>query len=387
MMRAWSGVVLASLLAVGCGSPVSSGDASAPSGPPPDPAVITAEPSLRARVVVGQAERAQVAASQTVAARIEVDERRVARIGSPVLGRVRQLAAEEGQFVRKGDLLALLDSPELGEAQLAFLKARSARDLADRAVERARVLLAADVIGQAELQKRDAERAQAQAEFDAAHDQLILLGMHEDAIDDLARTHRIRSVTRIVATMSGTVLHRFVAAGQVVQPADTTFEIADLSALWLQADVPEPSAGGLAIGTAVTAQVAALPDARIEGALSFVSATVNEQTRTVRVRMDLANPHGRFKPAMLATVSLRARPADTRVVPVAAVVREGDTEHVFVQQADDTFVLRPVVLGAEHEGQRVLEDGLREGERIVVDGAFHLNNERRRRLLRGGADS
>lgn len=371
--------------AAACGAaPVSSPPAEAP---PRDPFEITADEALLARLTIGEATSAEVASSQTVAARIDVDRTRVTRVGSPVMGRVSRLAAEEGQYVRQGELLALLDSTGLSDAQLAFLKALSDRQLAQRAAERATLLLAAEVIGNAERQRRDAELVQAQAELDAARDQLAVLGMPAAAIDELERTHRINSVSRVVASMDGTVLHRMVTLGQVIQPADTAFEIADLSSVWLVADVPEQNAGHLTPGVRVEASVAALPGLRVEGTLSFVSATVNEDTRTVQVRMVLPNPDRRFKPAMLATVVLKDAPAVRRVVPAAAIVREGDREGVFVQRGRDTFVLRPVSLGPEYGSQRVLEDGLAPGERIVLDGAFHLNNERRRRLVRGSQES
>lgn len=379
-------VLLTALAHAACGAAPAPAPA-AHAATPADPFEITADTELLGRLRIGEPGDAAVAASQTVAARIDVDRTRVTRVGSPVMGRVSRLAAEEGQHVRQGDLLALLDSTGLSDAQLAFLKALSDRQLAQRAAERAKLLLAAEVIGAAERQRRDAELAQAQAEFDAARDQLAVLGMPAAAIDELERTHRINSVSRVVASMDGTVLHRMVSLGQVIQPADTAFEIADLSSVWLVADVPEQNAGHLTPGLRVEASVAALPGLRVEGTLSFVSATVNEETRTVQVRMALPNPDRRFKPAMLATVTLKDAPAMRRVVPTAAIVRDGDREGVFVQRDRDTFVLRPVSLGPEYGSQRVLEDGLAPGERIVLDGAFHLNNERRRRLVRGSQES
>ncbi len=368
-----------------CGTPAAetapaSTDAARPAA---NPYEITADAKLLERIKVADATTAMVSLSQTVAARIEVDQTRVTRVGSPVMGRISQLAVTEGQNVRRGELLATLNSTGLNDAQLAFLKALSDRMVSERAVDRAMQLLKADVIGVAELQRREAELAQARAEFDAARDQLELLGMPSDAIDQLEKSRQINSVSRLVSPMSGTVLSRMLTLGQVIQPADTVFEIADLSTLWLQADVPEQNAGHLSVGTAVSAEVSALPGVKIEGTLSFVSATVNPDTRTVRVRMDLPNPNGRFKPAMLATVMLKDTPAEQPVVPTSSVIREGDGEYVFVALDADTFVLRPVKLGAEVDGRRVLLEGLKAGERIVVDGAFHLNNERRRQLVRG----
>jgi cobalt-zinc-cadmium efflux system membrane fusion protein len=351
------------------------------------PEEITAESGLLARIRVESPTWETIGGSQTVAARVDVDQRRVARVGSKVMGRVSDLTAHEGQFVRRGQVLALIESTGLSDAQLAFLKALSNRTLAQHAQARALILLEADVIGTAELQRREADLAQARAELAAARDQLALMGMAGEAIDELERTGRLNSRSRIVATMDGIVLQRLIALGQVVQPADVAFEIADLSSLWLQADVPEQNAGHLRPGTRARAQVAALPDADIEGALSFVSATVNQETRTVLARMELANPHGRYKPAMLATMTLLDQPERQIVVPAAAVVRDGNTESVFVQIDDDTFALRALSLGHEYDGRRVVKSGIREGERVVVEGAFHLNNERRRRLVRGGQDS
>ncbi len=211
--------------------------------------------------------------------------------------------------------------------------------------------------------------------------------MAPEAVDELERTHNINSVARIIASMDGTVLDRRPTLGQVIQPADTAFEIANLKDLWLEADVPEQNAGSLRVGTVVEAEVAALPGLRITGRLSFVSATVNRETRTVRVRMDLPNPGGRFKPSMLATVTLKDQAERQQVLPNSAVIREEDGEFVFVQLASNRFVLRPVALGLEVDGKRVLKGGVRAGERVVLDGAFHLNNERRRQLLRSGEDA
>jgi cobalt-zinc-cadmium efflux system membrane fusion protein len=371
------------MLLSGCNKAADEVAAAAPeTAPADDPLEITASPAILKNLKVGEPSWADVGASFTVAARIEVDESRVMRVGSPVLGRIASLSIQEGQEVKRGQLIALLNSTGLSDAQLGFLKALSQENVGKRAVERARLLLKADVIGAAELQRREAEHAQAQAELAGARDQLELLGMPKEAIDELEKTRTIHSVSRVTSSMDGTVMVRKVAPGQMVQPADTVCEIADLSHVWLVADVPEQAAGHLTVGQAVEAEIAALPNQKFPGRLSFVSATVNPETRTVRVRMDLANRHRRLKPAMLATMVLKDALEREQLVPMAAVVREANEEHVFVQRDPDTFALRRVTLGEEIGGRRVVEKGLRPGEKIVIDGAFHLNNERRRRSLR-----
>jgi cobalt-zinc-cadmium efflux system membrane fusion protein len=317
---------------------------------------------------------------------VEVDGTRVTRAGSPVMGRVTALHVHEGQRVEQGQLLATVSSTELSEGQLAFLKALSQGQVARRAVERARVLLKADVIGAAELQKREAELAELEAELEAARDQLELLGLAPESIAELEKTRRINSTSRILASLRGTVLARHVALGQVVQPADAAFEISDLSRLWLVADVPVAEAGGLFVGMPVEAAIGAQGEAQVRGKLAFVSSTVNEATRTVRVHLELANPQGRFKPAMLATMLLQGRTTPRPCVPLTAIVREEDREMVFVQNKPGFFTLRPVKLGPESAARRVLLEGVQAGETLVLDGAFHLNNERRRRAVRGSAE-
>jgi cobalt-zinc-cadmium efflux system membrane fusion protein len=347
--------------------------------PPGDPLAIEAGVELLSRLSLGEPAFAEVRESLRVPGRIEVDETRFARVGSPVTGRITDLGATVGQDVRRGQVLATINSTELSTAQLAYLKSLSQRGLAARAAARAQQLVDADVIGTAELQRRQAELVQTEAEAAAARDQLKVLGMPAGAIDRLSDSRTITSVTQIVAGISGTVIERKVTEGQVVQPADGVFLVADLSRVWVVADVPEQNAGALRVGESVQAEIPALGSRRVQGTLSFVSPIVSPETRTVRARMELANNEREYKPAMLASVLIRSAPQKRLTVPVEALVREDNRDYVFVQTADAAFRLREVALGIEQDGRRVVQSGLREGERIVVAGAFHLNNERKRR--------
>ena len=168
-----------------------------------------------------------------------------------------------------------------------------------------------------------------------------------------------------------------------MQAAEIIFVVADLSNVWLVADVPEQSSAALRIGKTVVAEVPAIPRPPIQGHLNFVSAIVNPETRTVRARMDLRNPEWRYKPAMLASMTLLEGAERRRAVPEAAVVREDNQDNVMVQVAPRTFRLTPVTLGMEFRGMRGLESGVAPDEKIVLDGAFHLNNERKRRFVQG----
>jgi membrane fusion protein, heavy metal efflux system len=350
-----------------------------------NPLKIEVQPALLKQVKVGQPKWAEVTESLRVAGRVEADERRLARIGSPVTGRITGLLAFEGQKVRQGEVLALIHSTELSNAQFGFLKAYSQHELAKRAAERAKRLLNADVIGSAEVQRRDAELLQTAAELSSGRAELKVLGMSDDAIEKLGRARTLNSEFHIVASIDGTLLERKVTVGQIVQPAETAFMVADLSNVWLVADIPEQRAGKIEIGKMVKAEIPALPGDQVSGRLTFVSAIVDPETRTVRVRMNLPNPQGRYKPAMLATMVLEDAAERKQVIPATAVVREENQDHVFVQTSANTFVLRPVTLGEEWQESRVLKDGVEPGENIVLDGAFHLNNERKRLALQGSS--
>lgn len=348
-----------------------------------DPSIVTVTPDLFMRLTIATVGEGESAEILRVPASIEVDEQRVARIGAAVTGRLTEIHAELGQQVHRGDVLATLHSAELSSSQLAYLKAVSHEGLQLRAVSRAKLLFESDVISAAELQKRESELLQAQAELQTSHDQLKVLGMPEHDINKLAETRSVHSLSSVISTLEGVVIERKITQGQVVQPADALFTVADLSHVWLVAEIPEQQAGLVRTGGVSEAEITALADHTLKGKLIFVSDTVKSDTRTVTARMDVENPDRLIKPGMLASMLIRGTSHKRVIVPMAAVVRDENRDYVFVQIDAQHFQLRQVKLGAENAGVAPVLEGLLEGEKIVTDGAFHLNNERRRKELEG----
>lgn len=348
-----------------------------------DPMLVTASPALMESLRLAEVAAEPVAETLRVAGNIGFDEQRLTRIGASITGRVVQIDAQLGQQVRKGDVLARLNSAELSEQQLAYLKALAQLELNKRNAERAKALFEADVIGAAELQRRESEYKISTAETRAAADQLRLLGVTDAAIARLGKTGEVDSVTPVVASLGGVVVERKLLQGQVVQPSDILFAVADLSRLWAVAQVPEQQVGQVKVGQSVSIEVPALGNEKLVGKLIYVAQTIDPETRTVLVRTELDNSDGRLKPAMLATMLIEARPVERLVLPASAVVRENDAEHVFVAEGDGVFRLLPVKLGPEQGGKRVVLSGLKGGEKLVVEGAFHLNNERNRKEMEG----
>lgn len=348
---------------------------------PKDPNLVVASEDMMRQLETVAVAVTPMSQAERIAGRIDFDEQHMARIGGNVTGRITELHALPGQSVKAGDRLAQLHSTELGTSQLAYLRARAQADLLSRNVERAERLLEAGVIGAAELQRRESELAIAEAEKRAAADQLRVQGMSARAIEAMGKSGAINSTSTIVATAPGVVVERRVALGQVIQPADALFTIADLSRVWAVAQVPEHQINGIKAGQRVVIEVPALGNEQIEGKLVYVGDTVDAEQRTVTVRSELANPDRRLKPAMLATMLIQSRATERLAVPASAVLRDNDEDHVLQEIGNRQFRLVKVKLGTEQAGIRPVESGLKQGDRVVTEGAFHLNNERKRLQL------
>lgn len=374
----YAGLLGATLMLAGCGEPEKTEAPRQQAAAPADPNLVKAGENLTRIIRLGEVTSAELSDTLRVAGQVDFDEQRITRIGATVTGRIIDLQATLGQQVKVGQTLAVLNSTELGAAQLAYMKARAQAQLNERGVERARQLLAADVIGSAELQRRESELAISMSEQRAAADQLRVLGVSQKSLERLSSTGAINSVSPVVATMAGTVVERRVTQGQVVQPSEVLFSIADLSRVWVEADVPEQQAGQVKAGQNIEVDIPSLGQ-RLTAKLIYIADTVDPVTRTVTVRSELDNTDRTLKPAMLATVLIETRPTSRLVVPGTAVVRESESDQVFVEVAPGEYRMTPVRLDKAIGDVRPVLSGLKEGERIVTDGAFHLNNERKRK--------
>lgn len=371
-------VVVAALIATGCGDgepPVSPKEEA--NQPEADVNSITIRQEMEQRITIGQPAMVDLVETLQVPSKVEVDEERLAHIGSYVTGRIIELYVTLGDAVDAGTPMARISSPDLTQAQLAYLSASSQTKLAEKAAERAYHLLAADVIALAEVERRESELQISRAELSAAKDQLRLLGMDSDALKEVARQGHILPSVVIRSSRSGMVITRDVIIGQVVQPADQLFQVADLSSVWVVGDVPEQIARNVQVGQHVDIHVPALGETSFDGLIIYVADTVNPLTRTVEVKTDVDNPQRKLKPAMLATMHVNDNSHKSLVVPETAVVREANRDYVFLAQGDHRFLRVPVELGPEVAGMRPVLKGLNIEQNIVVEGAFHLDNERK----------
>ncbi len=342
---------------------------------------LSAEESSRVGLVVQPAARSDFRTYRDFPASVQPNQRNMADITALVRGRVVDVYGDLGQEVKANAPLAILYSSELGLAQSAYLKARAKLHVAEQAYGRAKFLLQEKVIGEAEAQRRQAELLSIQAEANESRDRLKLLGMSAEELRRLDRSREIRSVVPIVAPFAGRIIRRNLTRGEVVETTENLFVIADLSEVWIQANIPEKDipfvhsihASG---GTQVEVQVNAYPKETFKGTITYVGDVLDPVTRTMQLRIELPNKDGRLKPEMFATIRLfsEAQP-DRLAVPEAALQRDQGRTFVFVQRSASEYEMREVHIGESNGTLTSILGGLSEGELVVTHGAFVLKSE------------
>jgi membrane fusion protein, heavy metal efflux system len=317
---------------------------------------------------------------------IALDERRTARIGSQVEGKVLEVFVEIGDRAQIGKELAHMISPVVHEVWAAYRKALAERrraqtelTMAVQQVDRVRRLLADKAVAEQEVQRAEANRVSAEeglnivlTEVRRAQEEMEHLGVTnaEDPTGEEGEQIPVKS------PVSGVVLEKFITEGGAVTPGAPLFLVSDLSSLWALAEIDETSLPHVQAGRPVEVRVAAYPAERFAGTIAWVADTVNPKTRRVTVRCALPNPSGRLKPDMYATVSLgEGEPQPVVTVPSAAVQDVDGKAVVFVETGKGRFARREVTAEPERDGQVAVRAGLRAGERVVVKGAFLLKSE------------
>ena len=339
------------------------------------------EEVTRSGVMVEPVGRTAFRTYRTFPGVVRPNENALANIMTLVRGRVAEVHADLGQVVAPNQLLAVLHSGDLGLAQSAYLKARARRHVAEQAYQRAQFLFQEKVIGQAEAQRREGEMISIRAETQEAHEGLRLLGMGDKEIKILERTQTIRSQISIVAPFAGRVIARDLTKGELVEPTHKLFVVADLSTVWVVGNVSEKDISYLYRATLVPNQpvevrVPAYPDEVFQGTVSYVGDVLDTATRTMQVRLTLANPTGRLKPEMFATIRVLSEPAaDVLVVPEAAVQHDRERSFVFVQKEPGVFEARTIRVGDKNGTFAEVLEGVQEGETVVREGAFTLKSE------------
>ena len=343
--------------------PVYSDESGAGSGPPGPEGLAPISIDAAKRQLLGlktmEVHRAPFETSIRTTGRVAADERRVHHVHTRYEGFVEHVTADfTGKYVKKGEALAFIYSPELYATQQEYLLAlRASRALGTSGVssvaEGGRDLLA------------------------AARQRLLLWEITPADIERIEKNGEPIRAMPVYAPISGFVTGRTAYHGMKVMPADTLFDILDLSHVWVLADVYENELPRLSIGQRATMTLSYWPGRAWSGTLTYIYPAVDEKTRTVKVRIELDNPKGELKPEMYADVTVRGRTREVLQVPDDAILESGTRNIVFVSEGEGRLVPREVSVGDHGAGVVEIRDGLKEGEVVVRGANFLVDSESR----------
>jgi Cu(I)/Ag(I) efflux system membrane fusion protein len=313
-----------------------------------------------------EAKRKEVTKTIRTVGQVAPDERLVADVNIKIEGWIdRLLVNTTGEQVKKGQILFTLYSPELVATQQEYL-------LALQAVQR---------LGDSQF-KDVAEGAR--STLDVARRRLQLWDIEDYHITDLERTGAVLKTLPIHAPLSGTVTEKKAVAGMHVEPGDSLYTITDLTRVWVMADIYEYELPLIAKGLPVSVSLAYAPQQAFSGTIGFIYPTIDEQTRTARIRVELDNRAELLKPGMYANVELSIPLGNRLVVPKDAVLESGERRIVFIHHMDGRLEWRPATVGVRSGDWVEILEGLAEGEHIVTTANFLLDSESQLKAAVGG---
>jgi RND family efflux transporter MFP subunit len=321
---------------------------------------LTEDEQKTAGIQTAKVVRRNVSAPLIAPGRVEEAETQLATVSARIGGRIDKLYVDfTGESVRRGQAIALIYSPEVVAAAEEY-------KLALESLER----LGPDALAGAQQQAKEL--------VDASRRRLELWGLTAQQISAIRKSEQPQIHITIHSPVSGTVTERKVTEGQYVKEGDPLLVVADLSTVWVKADVYEADVPRVRPNQPVEISGESMPDRKLRGRIGFIEPMLNEQTRTVAVRMQVPNPGLRLRPGMFVTATLQPSMAKRQLaVPRTAVVRGGTKDIVYVAKANGVFEGREVKLGAAGQDYYAVLSGLKEGESVVTQGNFLLDSQSR----------
>lgn len=311
--------------------------------------MLTQQQQQQIGVRIATAKKGQLVRSIDLYGRIDYDESRAYEVNAKTGGYIGELAVSKtGEYVKKGDLLFTLYSPELYQAQEELLQAAETRKKLGASWD--------------PLTK-------------AARDRLKLWDVSDQQIDELIKSGKTEKFLRILAPVSGVVTHKAAFAERAIKEGETIFKIANLEKVWLEADAYEEDLALLHKGQKADVSLSYYPAKEFTATVDFIYPFLERMTRTIRVRFVLDNPEGVLKPGMYAQVSLQAQLEPTVLVPRGAVLDTGKRQIVYVAQGEGTYVPHEVKKGLTAGDVTQILGGLEPGAVVVASGNFLIDSE------------
>jgi cobalt-zinc-cadmium efflux system membrane fusion protein len=323
---------------------------------------------LRDRLAIAPVAEKDISRELVLPAVVETDPAHLMKVAPPLAGRVTQLKVTLGERVKAGEPLVVIDSPDLAQAYSDYDRGKALLTLALKNRDRQRGLMKFGGAAEKDQQQAETDYITAEAEDQRATARLKQIGVEPDA------ANKSRTVT-VAAPMDGSIVDLGVAPGQYWNDATAALmTIADLSSVWVTANVPEKDIRLISTGQAVEVSFAAYPGVVLKGTVLFVSDVLDSDTRRTKVRIAFDNPDRRLRPGMFATSSFHAASQKLMVVPTSALLLKDDVTQVYIETAPWTFEARTVDVAFQQGDEALLTGGVKEGERIVVKGGVLLGD-------------
>jgi cobalt-zinc-cadmium efflux system membrane fusion protein len=314
---------------------------------------------------------------KTAVGSIHFNEDMSVQVFTPYPGRIVTLFARVGDDVKRGQTLFTIDSPDLLQAESNLIAAAGVLQLTSRNLERMRNLNATHAVAQKDLDQATSDQQTAEGALRTARNAVRLFGKTDAEIDHII-AGRIADPTLVVPSpISGRITARNAAPGLYVQPGNgAPYAVADISTMWMMANVGEADSPAFRIGQQVRVSVLAYPDRVFEGKISTIGASVETATRRVLVRSEISDPDHLLRSGMFANFVISVGdPARSPAVARDGVVREGDgSMSIWVTTDRKHFARRTVTVGLRHAGYDQILTGLRPGELVATEGALFLSN-------------
>ncbi|MDA5194415.1 efflux RND transporter periplasmic adaptor subunit [Govanella unica] len=309
---------------------------------------------------------------------IDFNQDKTVQVFTPWAGRIKEIHVKAGDEVKNGQPLYIIDSPDLGQAEANLIATEGALQMTAKALSRVQKMMEGQAAAQKDLDEAINEHQTAEANYKAARDAVRIFGRSNADIDKILATRQVSGDLIIKSPLSGRVTARNAAPGLLAQPGDqpAPVAVADLSSIWMVANVSESDLPRLKLGQPVSVAVTALPGRSFPGVLNYIAAAVDPATHRITVHSEIPDPHHELRPQMLAnfvidTGDIKHSPA----VPDNSVVWETTgAMTVFVTRDGRKFERRAVKLGLKQAGFYQIVEGLSEGEQIASDGALFLSN-------------
>lgn len=343
---------------------------------------MTAEVQKQSGVVVAPAKKQRLSGVISATGKVEANADRIAHVSPRISGKIVSVKASLGDSVAAGQVLVTLDSVELGEALNRYHQSKTKLALAQSNMDRIKALVEKKIAARKEILQAETDYKTAQTELHTDEERLSLYGV---SVADLKGDSHKKPLLPVRSPISGIITEKHAIVGELSDPAKSLYTVADLSSVWVLVDIHEKDLAKVRRGQAATVIVGAFPDQKFRGRITYLADLVDEATRTVKARVEVANPGRKLKPEMFATVelALAADAPPVLAVPEEAVQELDGKKLIFVAEKDTEFEPRPVELGRASGGMVEVVSGLKEGERYAVKGAFTLKSELKKGELEG----